>query len=1080
MKNKIKIGSAFSVILVFICMLLAGSFLVPKLPIKLNPSVYMPTINVKFNMNKQSARVVEMEVTSRLEGMLGRVDGVHKVSSLSSKGQGNITLEIDKDKDLNVVRFELSTVIRQVYPLLPKGTSYPSININKSNKDALKPFLNYIVNAPSDPVEIKKYLENQMVPSLSMISGIDEINVYGASPMIWNLKYDYYKLQHLGVSPSDIKSSISEYLNKEFLGLGIVEKDNSYIRLVLAPDIRGDSLRLSSIIVKNKEGRILRLSDLVSVEHIQGKQNSYQRINGLNSINIYFTAKKNANQINLATKIKSRLEDLMNRAPDGYEFHLAYDATEYINTELNKIYKRSGLTVLILLLFVFLIYRSFNYLLMIIISLMCNLGIAAIFYYLCGIEIQIYSLVGITISLTLIIDNMIVMADQIVKRNNMKAFLAILAATLTTISSLVIIFFLPDKIRLNLQDFAIVLIINLLVSLFVSLFLIPALISRMRIIEKKLVKKAMKKDKRMNNKNSGHFFMRRRRWIIKLFYVYRMFILWFSCHKWIAIILIILLFGLPVFMLPDKLGENNNDFDKGSKKELTLGQKVYNSTFGSDFYQERMKSTVDVVLGGTLRLFIQNVYNGSYWSDKSETIVSVNLDMPIGATIEQSDFIIRKMESYLRQFPQIKQFNTDVRSDGAFIQIYFTKENQTSIFPYKLKYDLIFQALTYGAGTWRVDGVGKAFNNDDMKMSGSCRIKMSGYNYDDLYFYARHLRDNLLAYRRIKEVVIDYHFTSFKKDYKDFCFDLKKRNLTYENIYPKHLYTSLTDMFMTNNYCGYFPASDGYHQIYLSSNCYYDYDIWHLKNMPLKIGDSYHKLSDLAKIDKHQSPESIAKENQQYLLCLQFEYIGNVSAANRVVDENVKKMRDILPLGYSCSSEDYNYSWKEKDNKQYLLILLIVAIIYFTTSILFDSLTKPFLIISIIPISFIGIFLTFYWFDLNFDQGGFTAFIMLCGLTVNASIYIINEYINVLKVRPNISRCDALIKAINAKVIPIFLTTISTIIGFIPFIIGEKEGFWFPLAAGTIGGLFMSLLGIFIFLPGFMKLNNKSKKLSIK
>ena len=69
---------------------------------------------------------------------------------------------------------------------------------------------------------------------------------------------------------------------------------------------------------------------------------------------------------------------------------------------------------------------------------------------------------------------------------------------------------------------------------------------------------------------------------------------------------------------------------------------------------------------------------------------------------------------------------------------------------------------------------------------------------------------------------------------------------------------------------------------------------------------------------------------------------------------------------------------------------------------------------------------------------------------------------------PRLSPLRAYVKAWNTKVIPIFLTVTSTILGFVPFMVGmEKEGFWFPLAAGTIGGLIMSVIGVFIFLPVF-------------
>ena len=121
-----------------------------------------------------------------------------------------------------------------------------------------------------------------------------------------------------------------------------------------------------------------------------------------------------------------------------------------------------------------------------------------------------------------------------------------------------------------------------------------------------------------------------------------------------------------------------------------------------------------------------------------------------------------------------------------------------------------------------------------------------------------------------------------------------------------------------------------------------------------------------------------------------------------------------------------------------------------------------------IPISYIGVFLTFYLFNLNFDQGGFASFVLLCGITVNASIYIMNEFNKVRRRFPRLSPVRAYTKAWNTKIIPIFLTVVSTMLGFIPFLIGtSREAFWFPLAAGTIGGLLMSLVGIFFYLPIF-------------
>lgn len=143
------------------------------------------------------------------------------------------------------------------------------------------------------------------------------------------------------------------------------------------------------------------------------------------------TSEKRVNQLLLKEDIMQVLAQVQEKFPVGYELHKSYDATDYINEELQRIYFRTGLTVLILLLFVFLITRNVRYLLLITVSLAVNISVAVIFYYLFDLEIQLYSLAGITISLNLVIDNTIVMTDHYLRRKDLKTFLSILAATLT-------------------------------------------------------------------------------------------------------------------------------------------------------------------------------------------------------------------------------------------------------------------------------------------------------------------------------------------------------------------------------------------------------------------------------------------------------------------------------------------------------------------------------------------------------------------------------------------------------------------------------------------------------------------------
>jgi multidrug efflux pump subunit AcrB len=1052
-------------------MALAGIAFIPLLPVKLEPSYTLPRLSVSYSMPNHSARVIEMEVTSRLESMLARIKGIKRIESTSGNGWGSITVELDKHTDVDAARFEASTIIRQTWPGLPDGLSYPILEMSRPDDQQSRPFISYTLNAATPPILIQRFAENRIKPRLAGIPGIYRVDITGATPMEWRLEYDSRQLSSLGIGLEEIQEAINLYYNKEFIGIARIEEGSAeWIRLALTPgnDETGQ-FDPALITLASRDSTLVRLDQLLKVTRREETPGSYYRINGLNSVYLSIRAEETANQLELAKKIKAEMEAIRSSIPAGYEMHISYDATQYIQKELDKIYIRTGMTILILLLFVLLITRSLRYLLLIVTSLTINIGIAGIFYYLLKLEMQLYSLAGITISLSLIIDNTIVMSDHIRRHHNRNAFLPILAATLTTIGALAIIFFLDEKIRLNLQDFAAVVIVNLAVSLLIALLFVPAMSSSFRIF-------SQQKKKRRRFRLSLFPALWQKGRITVFFSRYYLLQMRLFC-RWrkSACFLLLLAFGLPVFMLPSKIEMKGNE-TYSAMDSLFIEQ--YNKIASSELYKEKIKPAVDRVLGGSLRLFIQKVYEGSYFTRREEMVLNVAATLPNGTTLEQMNNLIKRMEAYLSTYKEIRQFQTRIHNARqASIDIFFTKESERSGFPYTLKSRVIGKAIELGGGSWGVYGLDQqGFSNDVREFAGTFRIEMLGYNYDELYRRAEVLKDSLLANRRIKEVVVNSEFSWWKDDYMEYYFNLNKGRMAQENIRPVELFASLRPVFGKNIYAGNIIVDNEIERLKLNSRQSDEYDIWNMLHTPQPVKNGSYKLSGLASVEKGQMPQKVAKVNQQYRLCLQYEYIGASNQGTKLQNRILDAFNASLPMGYSARSESYYYSWGKKDNKQYLLLLLIVVIIFFTTSILFNSLKQPLAIIFVIPISYIGVFLTFYHFKLNFDQGGFASFILLCGITINASIYILNEYNKIRERQPLISPYRAYLKAWNAKIMPIFLTVVSTVLGFIPFMLGaDKEAFWFPLAAGTIGGLLMSVLGIFLYLPIFV-LPRKRKK----
>ncbi len=1064
---------SFSLILIMVVLMTIGAALVPMVRLSYKPSAKQGSkLTITTRWSGASARVIEQEVVSPLEGVVSTVVGIESISSTSSEGVGRITINLKEGISVSAKRFEISSLIKQVEGSLPEEASYPSLtggSVTSGGNDS-KHLLTYVVNADMAKSLIAEYFAENIEPSLSQIEGVASVTLTGAYASYLDIEYDPLLLESYGVDASSIAAAIKDFLGKSNI-IGDVDRVNreghkERITLLLVTE-QGDDL--GKVPITQVGGRTIYLRDISLItSKVRGSENFY-RINGMNTINMSIRAEEEANIITLSDRVKREMERLEESMDSGFEVTISRDSAKEIKEELYRLVRRTLLSLLILLLFVYVASRSVRYLSIIALTLAANVLIAVLFYYLVGVELHLFSLAGIAVSFGIIIDTSIVMVDHYNYYRNRRVFVAILAALLTTIGSLIIILFMPDYIKADLEDFAIVIIINLTVSLIISLLFIPAIIER----------SALQHIEPKRSHSRGVVWWSR---------LYARYIRFVQHRKWIYITLLVVAFGLPLHLLPAKVGEGDKNSRRSKReqreeREPYWYEDLYNSTIGGRLYQQSLKEPLEIALGGALRPFSALLDSRSYSRRERKTTLTITARLTEGNDGDGNGELLNtkmlQMDRFLSQFEKIERFTTSVNGDSGYIRVEFDDEVQKSAFPSQLEAEVISKALEIGGVDWSTYGVSeRGFSNSLNIGSKSYAIELTGYNYDLLYRHAEALAERIGESTRAADVSVeDGSYRYGMRTEKGLALSYDKESVAFYNIDLSRAHNALKDL-LNYETIGTFRSDEGNLDIDYRSLQRNRFDLWSLFNQYLTVGGRELRFSHISKIEERNAKRTISKKNQEYTVSVAFNYLGSYTLADNFTQRMIEETNSLLPVGFRAQNR--SWGWYDDKGTQYWLILVVVVIIFFLCSILFESLRQPLVIISLIPISFIGTFLTFVLSGVNFGTGGFASLVLLSGLVVNAAIYLVNEYNDTLL--RLVGRDDPVklyVKAYNHKIIPILLTVLSTALGLVPFLLDGAEGddFWLSFAVGSISGLLFSVVALVLVMPILMSFKtNKTER----
>ena len=980
-----------------------GVALLPLVDIGLKPPPRQgKTLTVKCSWKGASAKVMENSVTSIIEGALSGIEGVENVSSESYFGSCRIKIQLKKNSDATAARFQMASQLRQIYTHLPEGVSYPSLTggevVNEQdNRNERITLLTYYVNADMPEDKITEIINGGFSDKIRNIEGVERVNLSGGTRYYIELKYDPMQLAAYGITSANITEAIKAYTGRTDIVGDVTGNGDNRMTLYLS----SSNVNINEIPVTTRSGDIVYLNNLVEQTIKKREPSRYYRINGLNTINLSIEVAGEANNITISDKLQKKIAEIDDSLPEGLYLTLAYDAAEQERIEVINLITRSALSLVLLLLFVLVTRRQWKYLFVIATTLTINILLAVIIYWFVDLKLHVFSMAGLAVSLSLIIDSTIVMADHYGYYRDRNAFLAIFAAMLTTIGALVTIWFLPENWQNDLNDFAKIICINLAVSLIVALLFVPTLID------------VLKYDKRL------YINRKKLRRVVLWNRIYHRYIQLIQKRKWITYIVLVATFGWA------------------------------------------------------LKIFIDNFDSNSRKDEKRLLTLDIRGELPVGGTARELNQKVVILEDYLKEFREIKHFTTRIDGRGAHITVEFQDSCQNTSAPFFIEQRVIGKVIGIGGADWSTYGVSnRGFSNSLNLQHRSNRIWITGYNYDHVNRYAEDICKYISNKPRVRDAVVRVPDRQYEPD--ELFMEYNRERMEIYGITASDLYSAISNILNVSE-VGKYDNGLNKTDVVVSSEQNDKFDLWKLRNAYINCGDRDVRVSDVMDINNRNAKNCIPKHNQEYVLSVDFNVLGSYSYVDKFIKETIEHFNNKLPLGYRC--ENPIYGSKSDKDAPYWIIGIVVIVVFFICSILFESIKTSLAIILMIPISFVGIFLVFGLTNIEFGTGGLASMVMLAGIVINSVIYIINE--NRILIKNSNSHCSVnklYVKAFNHKISPVFLTIISTVLGLVPFFFdGDQDSFWFSFATGVTGGLLFSIFVVIIVLPVFINMFNKKQ-----
>lgn len=1004
------------VIVLFTILTLGGLLSYSMMGYELIPKFETNMVTISTVYPGASPSEVETSVTRKIEDAVGALENVKKVESSSYESLSVIMVQLNTGADVNYALNDAQRKVNAILSELPDDADAPSLN--KFSLDDLPIMTMSISSNKLNNKELYDLLDKKIEPIFSRVNGVAQVDLVGGQEREIQVSVDEKKLQGYNLSIGDIQQAILSS-NLDF-PTGSLKSRTTKSTIRLSGKYKSIE-EMSNLVISNKDGAQVRLSDVATVFDAQQDVEKIARFNQNPTILMQVKKQSDANAVSVSESIKKTVETVMkNYAVQGVKVKIVDDSTDFTLAAADHVIFDLVLAVILVAIVMLLFLHNIRNAFIVMVSIPISLIATFIGMYLMGYTLNLMSLLGLSLVVGILVDDAIVVLENVYRHMEMGKS-RIRAAydgaseigfTVSAITLVIVVVFLPIAMSSGLvsdilAQFCVTVVIATLFSLLASFTIIPWLSSRFG----KLV--------HLTGKNP-----------------FEKFILW---------------------------------FEKQLEKFTHWITGILEWALKSGLRRIMVVVVTFIVLISSFMLVVFGFIGGEFFPKMDRGQFLVQIELPKDATVEKTNQVTLAVEKYLRDDKDVIDLITTVGQQSSGFGA-----SQATVYQAEVQVNLIDKSERAES----TDIIAAKMKRDlEEKFTGvefkTAPIGLMGADNAPIEMVVT-AADNATATKeatRILELLKKVPGSVDAELSTDTGSPEVRVNIDRDKMASLGLNLSSIGQAMqtafNGNTDGKFRAGEYEYDInirFADANRQSIDDVRNLMFTNTK-GEQI-RLSQFANVDMSSGPSLLQRRDKSPSVKVLSKVVGrpvgdvaNEWAAQFMDNEKTK------PAGVSYIWSGDMENQTEGFGTLGIALLAAIVLVYLVMVSLYDSFVYPFVVLFSIPLALIGVMVILALTANSLNIFTMLGMIMLIGLVAKNAIMIV-DFANMRKAA-GASTHDALIQANHARLRPILMTTIAMIFGMLPIALAKGAGAEMNngLAWVVIGGLTSSLFLTLIIVP---------------